>query len=82
MPHKPKNWKFPNAKNKLDKNLRNEELKKYGSTLGEDHPFNSLKEKEKFKDMEKHFIKSSKTQKPDPNQPKKSAGGKKRRKSS
>ena len=57
MSSKPKNWKYPNAKNKLDKNLRDEELKKYGSTLGFDHPFNSLKEKEKFGDMEKHFIK-------------------------
>jgi len=60
---KPKTWKHPNAKDKLDKNLKDEELKKYATTLGIDHPFNSLKEKEKFKDMEKHFIK---TKKPEP----------------
>lgn len=60
MSSKPKNWKYPNAKSKLDKNLKEEELKKYGSTLGLNHPFNTLKEKEKFKDMEKHFIKSKK----------------------
>ena len=60
---KPKTWKYPNAKDKLDKNLKDEELKKYASTLGIDHPFNSLKEKEKFKDMEKHFIK---TKNPEP----------------
>jgi hypothetical protein len=60
---KPKVWKHPNAKDKLDKNLKDEELKKYASILGKDHPFNSLKDKEKFKDMEKHFIK---TKKPEP----------------
>ncbi len=60
---KPKVWKHPNAKDKLDKNLKDEELKKYASTLGKDHPFNSLKDKEKFKDMEKYFIK---TKKPEP----------------
>ncbi len=63
---KPKNWKYPNAKDKLDKNLKDEELKKYASTLGKDHPFNKLKDKEKFKDMEKHFIKNPKTQDPSP----------------
>jgi len=51
-------FKFPNAKDKLEKNKpKNEELKKYGKVLGKNHPFNKLKEEGKFKDMEKYFIK-------------------------
>jgi len=58
MPNTRKIFKFPNAKDKLEKNKpKNEELKKYGKVLGKSHPFNKLKEEAKFKDMEKHFIK-------------------------
>tara|TARA_R110002153_G_scaffold448_6_gene2096 strand:- start:3025 stop:3294 length:270 start_codon:yes stop_codon:yes gene_type:complete len=56
---KQKVWKYPNAKEKLEKKLKNDELLKYGSMLGGDHPFNKLKEQPVFSDMEKHFIKDS-----------------------
>tara|TARA_R110000868_G_scaffold796_5_gene5836 strand:+ start:1331 stop:1579 length:249 start_codon:yes stop_codon:yes gene_type:complete len=56
---KQKVWKYPNAKDKLEKKLKNDELKKYGSVLGDEHPFNKLKEQPVFSDMEKHFIKDS-----------------------
>ena len=57
---KQKVWKYPNAKEKLEKKLKNDELLKYGSMLGGDHPFNKLKEQPVFSDMEKHFIKDNK----------------------
>ena len=54
---KTKEFKHPNAKNLLDKQLKNEVLKKYGLMLGYDHPFNKVKEEKKTKDYEKIFIK-------------------------
>tara|TARA_R110001592_G_scaffold85314_1_gene251959 strand:+ start:1007 stop:1240 length:234 start_codon:yes stop_codon:yes gene_type:complete len=54
---KKKEFKHQNAKGELEEQLKADLLKKYGKTLGADHPFNKMKEKKEIKDFEKIFNK-------------------------